>query len=113
MRARDVVVEDIAQGAINGGGRRRRRRGLSPQLVRPKVIHRLSQTAKRPRRRAGRAKLADFGIARRFRTTFSDTKNHAIGTLNYMAPGFRGRQGVDVSCDAYSFAMIAHLDVHR
>ena len=38
-----------------------------------------------------------------------DTKNHAIGTLNYMAPELFGDgKGVDVSCDAYSFAMIAY-----
>jgi serine/threonine protein kinase len=62
-----------------------------------------------PLRRGGRAHLADFGIARLSQNTFLNTANHAMGTLNYMAPELFGDGAeVDEKCDVYSFGMIAY-----
>lgn len=75
----------------------------------PKVIHRDLKPQNVLIDHGGRAHLADFGIARLSQNTFLNTANHAIGTLNYMAPELFGDgTEVDEKCDVYSFGMIAY-----
>lgn len=75
----------------------------------PKVIHRDLKPQNILVDCAGRAYLADFGIARLSERTFLNTANYAMGTLNYMAPELFGSgEWVDEKCDVYSFGMIAY-----
>ena len=54
----------------------------------------------------GRAKVADFGIARKKQHTFLTTKHVNAGTVAYMAPELFQGTLVDEKCDLYSFAVI-------
>lgn len=60
---------------------------------------------------AGRAHLADFGLARTlFNDPVMDTGGHGAGTAPYMSPAVAAGKAEDTRCDIYSFgAVLYHL----